>query len=293
MPVITSSKSQPEYDVAIVGSGAGGGQMAFTLTLAGLKCVMLEAGRAYEPATETAMLQRPDQSPLLGTPTPDKQMGFWDATVDGGWEIPGEPYTQASAKPEEQFSWWRPRMLGGRTNHWGRMSLRNGPYDFKPRSRDGLGFDWPIGYEDVEPYYTKVEMLIGVFGTNEGLENTPNSPDGVLLPAPKGRAAELLAQKHGKAQGIPVVPIHRAVLTKAQDWKNIPARLHPNDAHAQKIVSQSMRSRQACFWATPCGRGCSIKANYQSTTVHLPPALATGNLDIIPDAHVHEVTVNK
>ena len=66
-------------------------------------------------------------------------------------------------------------MMGGRTNHWGRISLRNGPYDFKPRTRDGLGFDWPMTYEDLEPYYDKVEMLIGVYGTNEGLENTPNS----------------------------------------------------------------------------------------------------------------------
>lgn len=89
-------------------------------------------------------------------------------------------------------------MLGGRTNHWGRIALRNGPYDFKPYSRDGLGFDWPISYEDVAPYYDKVEMLIGVYGTNEGMENTPNSPEGVLQPAPKLRAGEQYAQKHGK-----------------------------------------------------------------------------------------------
>lgn len=69
-------------------------------------------------------------------------------------------------------------MLGGRTNHWGRISLRNGAYDFKPYSRDGLGFDWPIAYEDVAPYYDKVEMLVGVYGSNEGLENTPDSPTG-------------------------------------------------------------------------------------------------------------------
>lgn len=293
MPIITSSQAQPEYDVAIVGSGAGGGQMAYTLTLAGLKCVMLEAGRAYEPATETAMFQRPDQVPLLNTPTPDKQMGFTDATIDGGWEIPGEPYTQASAKPEEQFSWWRPRMLGGRTNHWGRMSLRNGPYDFKARSRDGLGFDWPIGYDELEPYYTKVEMLIGVFGTNEGMENTPDSPPGVLLPAPKARASELYTQKHAKKLGIPVISIHRAVLTRPLDAETIPAKLHPGNAWAQRIVADSMRARAACFWATDCHRGCSLRANYQSTTVHLPPALATGNLDLIPSAHAREVTLGE
>ena len=97
--------------------------MAYTLTLAGLKCVMLEAGRSYDPVTETAMFQRGDQAPLGGSSTPDKAFGFFDATVDGGWEVPNEPYTQASDKPEQEFKWWRARMLGGRTNHWGRISL--------------------------------------------------------------------------------------------------------------------------------------------------------------------------
>jgi choline dehydrogenase-like flavoprotein len=293
MPIISADEAKADYDVIIVGSGAGGGQTAYTLTLAGLKCVMLEAGRSYDPAKETPMYNLPSEAPLMGVATPDKAFGFHDATVGGGWEVPGEPYTSAHKRPFEEFKWWRPRMLGGRTNHWGRISLRNGPYDLKPYSRDGLGFDWPMTYEDIEPYYTKVEMLIGVFGTNEGMENTPDSPDGVLLPAPKGRAAELLTQKHAKKVGVPVISIHRAVLTKKLDAKRIPAKLHPGDATAQKIVGDSMRARQPCVWATPCGRGCSIRANYQSTTVHLPPAMATGNLDIISNAHVREVVVGK
>lgn len=293
MPVIVPSQAQSEYDVVIVGSGAGGGQMAYTLTLGGLKCVMLEAGRDYDPVTETPMFQTKAMAPLRGVGTVDKAFGFYDATIDGGWQVPGEPYTQASDRPEEAFQWWRARMLGGRTNHWGRISLRNGAYDFKPRSRDGLGLDWPLTYEDVADYYTKVEMLIGVYGTNEGLENTPDSPPGVLQPPPKGRAGELLTQKHAKKLGIPVVPIHRAVLTKPLDWKTIPAKLHPGDARAQKIVGDSMLQRAACFWATDCGRGCSIRANYQSTTVHLPPALATGNLDILANAHAREVLLGK
>ncbi len=291
MPTISVSQSKPEYDVAIVGSGAGGGQMAYTLTLAGLKCVMLEAGRSYDPNTETPMFQTADQAPLGGVSTPDKDMGFWDSTIDGGWEVPGEPYTQASTNKDQEFTWWRARMMGGRTNHWGRISLRNGPYDFKGRSRDGLGFDWPITYDEIKPYYDKVEMLIGVYGTNEGMENTPDSPPGVLQPPPKGRVGDLMTQKAGKKVGVPVVPIHRAVLTRPLDANTIPAKLHPGNKKAQKIVGDSMRARAACFWATPCGRGCSIAANYQSTTVHLPPALATGNLDIIPNAHAREVLV--
>ena len=74
-------------------------------------------------------------------------------------------------------------MLGGRTNHWGRISLRNGPYDFKPHSATASASTGRSSYEDLAPYYDKVEMLIGVYGDNEGLENTPNSPAGVLLPA--------------------------------------------------------------------------------------------------------------
>ena len=293
MPLIETSGIQKEYDVIVVGSGAAGGQTAYTLTLDGAKVLMLEAGRNYVPELETAMFNTPDQAPLRGTSTLDKEFGFYDATVDGGWQIPGEPYSSASNEAERKFWWWRARMLGGRTNHWGRISLRNGPYDFKPKSRDGLGFDWPISYEDVAPYYDKVEMLIGVHGENNGLENTPDSPAGCLLPAPKPRAAELLIQKNAKKTGVPVIAIHRAVLTKQLDYKRNAALLHPGNPRAQQIVAEAMRSRAPCFWATPCGRGCSIKANYQSTTVHLPPAMATGNLDILPNAMVREVEMGK
>lgn len=293
MALIDIAGLQKEYDVIVVGSGAAGGQTAYTLTLEGAKVLMLEAGRNYVPEVETPMFNTPDQAPLRGTSTPDKEFGFYDATIDGGWQIPGEPYSNTSTSAERTFWWWRARMLGGRTNHWGRISLRNGPYDFKPKTRDGLGFDWPISYEDVAPYYDKVEMLVGIHGDNNGLENTPDSPAGCLQPPPKARASELLIQKHGRTVGVPVIPVHRAVLTQQQDFKRAPALLHPGNERAQKIVADSMRSRAPCFWATPCGRGCSIKANYQSTTVHLPPAVATGNLDILPNAMVREVEMAK
>ena len=184
-------------------------------------------------------------------------------------------------------------MLGGRTNHWGRISLRNGPYDFEPRSRDGLGFDWPIAYEDLAPYYDKVEMLIGVYGSHEGLENTPDSPAGCLLPPPRARVGGLLVRERAKRLGIPVVPIHRAVLTQQLDHQRLPAQAAPGNPTAQRILAEDMLARHACFWATPCGRGCSIRATYQSPAVHLPPALATGNLDILTNAMAHEVTLGK
>jgi choline dehydrogenase-like flavoprotein len=290
MAVVTASSAKQSYDVIIVGSGAAGGQAAYTLTLEGATVLMIEAGRNYDPAS-APMLQTPDQAPLRGAATVDKQVGFYDATVNGGDTIPGEPYTQASGESSREFLWWRARMLGGRTNHWTRVAFRYGPYDFKQKSRDGLGCDWPISYEDLAPYYDKVEMLVGIFGTNEGLENTPDSSPGCLLPPPKPLVSDLLFAQRAAPMGIPVIPCHKAILTQRLDSQNLPARLHPGNAFAQRIVRESMESRAACFWATECMRGCAIKANYQSPTVHLPPAMATGNLDLLCNAMAREVTV--
>ena len=263
---------------------------AFILATSGLRVLLLEAGRDYDPLRETPMFQLPKDAPLRGAGTEDKPFGFYDATVDGGWQVPGEPYSVAEGS---EFMWWRSRMLGGRTNHWGRISLRMGEYDFKPRSRDGLGFDWPMSYDDLASYYDKTEQLIGVYGSNEGLENTPNSSPGVLQPPPKPRAYELLTRKACRRLGIPVIPCAPGH-PDADPGSGPPARAScsPDNDLARRVTADSMRGRAACYWATPCGRGCSIRANFQSTTVLLPPALATGNLEIRTGAMVREVTVD-
>ena len=159
-------------------------------------------------------------------------------------------------------------MLGGRTNHWARNSFRMGPYDFKPKTRDGLGVDWPISYEDLAPWYDKTETVVGVYGTNDGLENHPDSAPGVLHTPPKPRVGELLIKAAAEDLGIPCVPARRAVLTRP------------------------IGDRSACFYATSCGRGCSIGAAFQTPTSLLPMALATGKLDIVTDAMVYEVRVS-
>jgi len=294
MPLISPANKKRDYDVVIVGSGAGGGQMAYTLTMEGISVLVLEAGRMFDPTSETAMMHTPDMAPLRGVKTPDKQYGFYDASVESGWNIPGEPYTNASKEKSRQFAWWRQRMMGGRTNHWGRVSLRNGPYDFKTRTRQGVGFDWPISYDDLAPYYDKAEMLVGIFGDSEGIENSPDSSPGVLLPPPKFRAGELLAKDRAKKKlGIDVVPIHRAVLTTTQDADRVPKKLHPGNKKAQRLLAENMRLRLKCIFATDCHRGCSIKAAFDSTSVYLTPALKSGNLDIIPHAMAREITLNK
>jgi len=253
------------YDVIVVGSGAGGAMAAYTLTKAGHKVLMLEAGRDYDPKTETPMFQTNGQAPLMGSSTVDKDFGFYDATVDGGWTVPNEPYTTGE---NSEFLWWRARMLGGRTNHWGRFSLRFSEHDFKGKTRDGLGADWPFDYPDLAPWYDKTETLVGVCGTNTGLDDMPDSAEGVLHTPPTPRVPELLVAAAAKKLGIATAPMHRAILTRPID------------------------DRQACFWATKCGKGCSIGAAFQTTTSLLPMAKATGNLKIITDAMVRSVDVD-
>lgn len=267
---MTPGQETAPADVIIVGSGAAGGMAAYTLTKAGLRCLMLEAGRDYDPQAEVNMLAPESDAPLRGSGTPDKPFGYFDATVDGGWEVMGEPYTSA---PGSDFKWWRPRMLGGRTNHWGRHVPRWGAYDFKPFSRDGLGVDWPISYDDVAPFYDRVEKMIGVNGGPIGLENHPDSPAECLMPPPKPRIPEMLIKATAESMGIPVRAAHTAVLTR-----DMPDPVAP---------------RAACYNASPCTRGCTIGAMFQTTTSFLPQAKATGKLTVQTDAMVSRVLTDK
>jgi choline dehydrogenase-like flavoprotein len=258
---MADGKAKTPYDVCIVGSGAGGGMAAYALTKAGANVVMLEAGGPWYASKNSQMLMPSYASPRRGASTTRRPFGEFDA-CDGGWDIEGEPYTVASGS--SKFMWWRARMLGGRTNHWGRISLRFGPDDFKGKSKDGLGDDWPISYDDVAPYYDRIDELIGVFGSNEGLRN---HPDGKFQPPPRPRCYELMVKEASDRLGVTCIPSRLSIITKP------------------------INGRQACHYCGQCNRGCSVKANFSSPDVLIAPALQTGRLTLVTNAMVREVLV--
>ncbi|MBL6825669.1 MAG: GMC family oxidoreductase [Balneolaceae bacterium] len=252
------------YDAVIVGSGAGGGMAAKVLSESGLKVAVVEAGPFFDPANDAqrTQLRNPWDSPRRGAGS-TRVFGDYDAAY-GGWEIDGEPYTR---KNGTRFDWFRSRMLGGRTNHWGRISLRFGPLDFKRKDVDGLGDNWPIGYEDVRPYYDRVDKLLGVFGSKEGIHN---EPDGFFLPPPKPRLHELYYIKGARKANIPVIPSRLSILTK---------RIN-ND-------------RGVCFYCSQCNRSCTVYADFSSGSCLIFPAQrSTGRVDLYTDAMVREVVTN-
>ena len=240
MQIINSKK---EYDAIIVGSGAGGGMSAFIMANQGMRIAVVEAGPFFDPKDKSTMTQMkwPWESPRRGAST-NRAFGDFDMSW-GDWEVEGEPYTNAE---NSKFLWWRSRMLGGRTNHWGRISLRFGPTDFKHKDVDGLGENWPISYGEVKPFYDRLDKLVGVFGTNEGLYN---DPDGFFLPPPKPRLHELYYMKGAKKSGIPVYPARLSILTK-------------------KINED----RGVCFYCGQCSRSCSAYADFSSGSCLIFPA---------------------
>lgn len=258
-------RSPKVHDVVVIGSGAGGGTVTKVLADMGVKVTLMEAGPMLNPAKDYKEHMWPFQVPhrgagddarfYFGNPYP---FGYFLAP-NGYWQIPGEPYTTG---PDSKFMWFRSRILGGRTNHYGRITLRFADYDFKPYSTDGLGDDWPITYDDIAPYYDKAEEFIGVTGTKEGIRS---APDGIFQPCPPPRAHERRMQVACKTLGIPCIPSRLAIITKNHN------------------------GRAACHYCGQCGRGCITASNYSSSQVQIFPAMKTGNVTLMTGAMAREL----
>jgi len=259
------SRTPQIFDVVVIGSGAGGGTAVKVLTDAGIRVALLEAGPMLTPEKDFKEHVWPYQVDHRGAgPHADmyfgrQQWGYF-AAPNGYWDVPGEPYTVA---PGEEWKWFRSRILGGRTNHYGRISLRFSDYDFQPE--DGLSDPWPVTYEEMSPYYDKAEGFIGVTGTKEGLRT---APDGNFLPPIAPRVHEVLVQKACGKLNIPCIPSRMAMLTK------------------------SVNGRAACHYCGQCGRGCFSASAFSSSQAMIFPAMKTGKLTVFTGAMARELVTD-
>jgi choline dehydrogenase-like flavoprotein len=261
------------YDVLIIGSGASGGWVAKETAERGLNVLMLEAGPPRVPTRDFTEHIWPyqlkfrgfgDQARLLKS-QPIQRLCYACDEYSHQFFVNDleHPYTFPIDKP---FMWIRGRQIGGKTFCWARESYRYSDYEFKAASRDGYGDDWPISYNDLEPYYDRVENFIGVSGSREGLGSMP---DGKFLPPMKLSCGALAAKK---------------VIEQKFGWKVIPDRV------ANLTVPH--RGRPACHYCDQCQRGCFTASYFNSPSVTLPAAARTGKFALVSDAVVSHLVMD-
>ena len=253
------------YDVVIVGSGAAGGITAKVLVESGLKVAMLEAGPMRDYVNDFPYHNPfPYEDPFRGTRGPSREdvLGRRYSFT----ESKDEPYTTPEKLP---YRWFRTRNVGGRTMFWGRFINRFNEVDFKGRSNDGIGKDWPISYADVAPYYDKVEAFIGVCGTRE---NHPDLPDSkTLLPPVKFKCADHLIKRACGKIGIRAIPVRRAVLTRAYNGYN------------------------SCHYCAGCENGCETHSFFNTQFRVVAPLLEKypKTFTIVTNAMARSIDVDK
>jgi choline dehydrogenase-like flavoprotein len=225
------------YDVCIVGSGAGGGTLSAHLARRGVDVVVVEGGPKVNTRTAFNTHAMPYQFENRHIPTMK----------------PGVP----------GFDTERSRGVGGKTMLWNAVAWRLSHRDFKGRTSDGAGADWPIDYPDMKPWYDAIENEVGVCGNRDGLEDLP---DGNFLPPVPMKCSDEIIKRGAAKLGIKIIHVRKATLS-------IP-KFH----------------RPSCHFCGNCMAGCDVVAKYNSADVHMIPALATGKLQILHDSVVRRVT---
>jgi len=283
------------YDAIVIGSGAAGGMAAHVLTSRGMNVLMLEAGKKLDIDKELKSTEWPYQHPRRGGmppghhalslneytirqppyATPESSFTKVHSYVQG-WG--GADYSKNIVIDEKEhpytgtnYAWVRARLLGGKTNIWGRLALRLSDYDFKARSRDGYGDDWPISYKDIAPYYDRVDEYLGISGVKE---NLPYLPDSLFQRPTRLTAAEMTLRGSLQKMRRLITPYRAGVTTDG-------------------LKHNKYRSR--CFGRGACSRrvgGCDIHAAFDSPTGLIYPAMDTGRLTLRTNSTAREILVD-
>ena len=231
--------SQRIYDVCVVGSGAAGGTLSAHLAQQGVDVIVVEGGPKLDTRTAFNTHGMPFEFPLRHIPTMRPGVAGFDSE--------------------------RSRGVGGKTMTWNAVALRFSHRDLKGRSIDGAGEDWPIDYDDLAPYYDRVEREVGVCGNLDHLEDLP---DGIFLPPVPLKCSDEIVRRGARKLGLKVIHVRKATRSVAAG------------------------ARPACHFCGNCMAGCDVVAKYNSADVHMIPALKTGHLEIRSNSIVREVMVS-
>jgi choline dehydrogenase-like flavoprotein len=262
------------FDAIVIGSGISGGWAAKELCEKGLKTLVLERGRNvrhikdYPTATKNPWeFPHRNQMPLdtrLENPVVSRCYAFEEDTAHFFVKDKEHPYIQ-----EKPFDWIRGYQVGGKSLIWARQTQRWSRYDFEGPARDGFAVPWPIGYDDLAPWYSYVERFTGISGNKDGVDTLP---DGEFLPPWEMNIVE----KHMRS----------SIMKKYKDRHVVIGRCahltHPQEIHLQQ-------GRGQCQARNLCHRGCPFGGYFSSNSSTLPWAANTGNLTLQPNAIVHSV----
>src|SRR3954462_9687905 len=227
------------YDVVVIGSGAGGGTLSARLADLGADVLVLEGGPKLDTRTDFNTHGLPYEFPFRHIPVMK----------------PGRPGMDGE----------RSRGLGGKTQLWNAVSLRFSERDFKGKTHDGAGEDWPFGYAEMKPYYDRIEREVGVCGNYDHLDDLP---DGIFMPPAPMKCTDLAVKAGAAKLGVNVIHVRKATLTRAG------------------------KTRPACHFCGNCMSGCDVVAKYNSYDVHMLPAAATGKLTLQHNSIVYDLPVS-
>ncbi|MFV0541374.1 MAG: GMC oxidoreductase [Aestuariibaculum sp.] len=264
------------YDAIVIGTGISGGWAAKELCEQGLKTLVLDRGRDIEHVTDYPTWNKdPWDFENHGLNTVEElnkqykqaRTGFVTRPTIKHWFVDDIEYPYNEAK---RFDWIRGYHVGGRSITWGRQCLRFSDLDFEANKNDNIAVDWPIRYQDIAPWYDKVEAFIGVFGELLGL---PQLPDGIFLPPMDLNCVETKFRQ--------------------EISKNYTDRILTIGRFANITGNKSFEGRGKCMYRNRCMQGCPYGAYFSSNASTLPAAKKTENMTLRPNSIVSKIIYNE